>query len=540
MSDMINKDLDNEILNYILDGKGKMIPSRTSTKMLTKKGYYAYLVDRFVDNTTDSMQEILYRLVNNIETVPICPMCGKVIAFSLSNRNYPGWCSAKCRNNSDIVKEKNKNSVSKSLKRLYAENKEEILDKRSKRLNALYNVDINSGSPFSIKDVRDKSKETLNGRYGVDNIFSLESFRDNRDNIRERSVALWKSRGLDIKYVADNIIIHNGCSIHGDIELSLSDFNNRTKPDRIRTSSICPICNPLNYNSGEEYQLKEFLDSYGVKYIMHDRSVIKPFELDFYIPDIKLAIEMNGLFYHSEMGGKDRNYHKTKSELCENAGVQLLHIWEYEWVYKNDIVLSILKSKLMVIDRRIFARKCVCKCIDSKTAKSFCEMNHLQGYVQSKYKFGLYYNDELVSVMTFGKCRSILRMNNTNGCCELYRLCSLLGTVVVGGASKLFKYALEHMKLDGIRTIYTFAKRDLSVGNVYDKLGFIKEGVTEPNYFYCNIKGDKINRYSCMKHKLILKYGDSVSDMHEGDIMRKMGYYKCYDSGNIKYKYCVR
>lgn len=535
---MIDKELDNEILNYILDENHKMIPSRTSAKMLTKKGYYAYLVDRFVDNTTDSVQEILHRLVNNIEDVPTCPMCGKRILFSLSNRNYPGWCSAKCRNNSDNVKTKNKVGVSKSLKTVYGNNKQAILERRSKRLNEIYGADINSGSPFSIKEVRDRSKETLNARYGVDNVFSLEEYRDTKENIRERSVVLWKERGLDIEYNGDNVIVHNGCTKHGDVELSLGDFNNRTKAGRINVSVICPICNPLRYNSGEEDKLKEFLDSYGINYIMHDRNVIKPYELDFYIPDRKMAIEMNGLFYHSESGGKDKTYHKMKSELCESAGIQLLHIWEYDWVNKNDIVLSILKSKLGLIERRIFARKCVCKCIDIKTAKEFCERNHLQGYVQSKYKFGLYYGDELVSVMTFGKCRSILRMKDEFDSCELYRFCNVLNSEVIGGASKLLKYSLDYLRFSGIKTIMTFAKRDMSVGNVYAKLGFVREGVTEPNYFYCNIKGEKLNRYSCMKHKLASE-SDNLG-LTECEIMKRRGFYKCYDSGNIKYKYCIK
>lgn len=531
---MIDENFEKEIREYLVGSNGKMIAARSLPNVLKKRGYYDYLLQRYSDNTTTEFCETLYRFVNNINEIPVCPECGKRITFSLANRIYPNWCSPKCRNNSAEVKEKNAAGVSKAMKQVYAERKDEIKAKRAKTLNEKYGGDFESGSPFSYKEIKENAKESIIEKYGVENVLSLDKFRKTKETFRQKSIELWKSRGLDIEYTDnDTIIVKNGCPKHGDIELTLVDFNNRTRASRIKASDICPLCNPINYNSGEESALKNFLDENGIKYSCNDRSIIKPYELDFYIPEKKLAIEMNGIYFHSEMHGKPKQYHKMKTDMCENMGIHLIHIWEDTWKMKHDIVLSMLKSKLGIMTDKIFARNCVVREVDSETARQFCETNHLQGYVNSKYKFGLFYNDELVSLMTFGKCRPILNdKNEDEHSCELYRFCNKLNISVIGGASKLLTYTKEVFKKDGIDKIYTFAQRDWSDGSFYEKLGFEKIGITEPNYFYCNDSKERLSRYSCMKHKL----GEIDESLTEEEIMRKRGYFKCYDSGNIKFK----
>ena len=530
---VIDEKLDIEIKNYIIGNNGKVMPGRTNPIILGKRGYYDYLLQRYSDNTTTGMSETVYRLVNGVEEVPHCPVCGKPIVFK--NKSYSNWCSPKCRNNDPAVLAKNKAGVSASLKRVYAERKEEIQKKRAETLKERYGCSSDSGSPFSVSSFQDKAKETITERYGTDNVFRLDEFRKTKETSRRLSVALWKERGLDIKYTnRDTIIIHNACEEHGDAELSLSDFNNRTKEERLTGSCLCPICHPINYYSGEERAMKDFLESNGIEYVANDRNVIKPLELDFYIPSKNIAIEMNGIYFHSELYGKPCDYHKMKTEFCEEKGIQLIHIWEDDWLKKRDIVLSLLKSKLGITDRKIYARNCVVGEVGPADAKQFCEENHMQGYVNSSYKYGLYYKGELVSLMTFGKSRPILNSDTSEESCELYRFCNKLNTSVVGGASKLFEYAKTKLKEDGINEITTFAKRDISNGNLYRKLGFEFVGNTVPNYFYCGVNKPRLTRYECMKHKLVEKFGET--DMTEEEIMRKQGYYKCYDSGNIKFR----
>lgn len=247
-------------------------------------------------------------------------------------------------------------------------------------------------------------------------------------------------------------------------------------------------------------------------------------ELDIYIPEKKLAIEFDGLYWHSEVN-KENNYHFIKTEECERKGIQLIHIFEDEWKYKQEIVKSRLKG-LLGLNERMFARKCDCKQISYDESKNFLDMNHIQGNCVSKYRYGLFYNNELVSVMTFGESRF------KKGEFELLRFANKLNTNVIGGASRIFKHFLrEHQE---IKEIISFADRRWSKGNLYEKLGFMKVEKTKPNYFYI-INGVCENRINFQKHKLVAEGADPNKTEHQ--IMLEKGYYRIYDCGNMKFRF---
>jgi GR25 family glycosyltransferase involved in LPS biosynthesis len=249
-------------------------------------------------------------------------------------------------------------------------------------------------------------------------------------------------------------------------------------------------------------------------------SVIKNFkienhELDIYIPEMNLAIEFNGLYWHSELF-KDKNYHYNKWKLCQDNTIRLVTICEDDWNLKQDIVKSIIKNKLGVNQNKIYARKCQIK--EIKSTKEFLDNNHLQGWCQSSVNLGLFYNNELVSLMTFGKKRMIMKGKSQENEYELLRFCNKLDTSVVGGASKLFKYFIDNYKPE---QVISYANLDISNGNLYDKLGFKLEKYTGINYWWAK-DGVKYHRSNFMKHKNV-----------DPD---KEGYYKIYGTGNLKYK----
>jgi len=179
--------------------------------------------------------------------------------------------------------------------------------------------------------------------------------------------------------------------------------------------------------------LKESKPSLQIK--QHDRSVLKPLEVDLYIPDLKLAIEFDGLYWHSDDILLDRNYHLSKTQKCEEQGIQLIHIFENEWIYKQDIVKSRLKNLLGVYDKTVYARKCEVREVDSKASRAFQEENHIQGAVNAKASLGLFYENELISLMAFGKCRFDKKHE-----WEMLRFCNKLGYHVPGAAGKLLKH----------------------------------------------------------------------------------------------------
>lgn len=538
---MINEQLDKEILEYTINkNTGKIITQRCTESVFRKRNYYDYLMQRYSDNSSDSVKESYYRLVHNIDVRPTCKICGKPLEFKVNDARYQGiYCSRKCQNSDPDMIAVNAVNVSKALKRVYKERGDSVKEKRKATLSKKYGTE-GTCSPFAYKEVQNKVKSSIKEKYGVDNILQLKEFRGNTKEIfRNKSISLWKERGYDISYTDnDTVIIKNGCSVHGDIELDLKTFCNRMKADRRETSEICPICNKIHYLSGHEVMLKKFLDDNNIECITNDRKIINPLELDFYIPAYNLAIEVNGIYFHGEYSAKPKDYHKHKTELCNEKGIQLIHIWENDWITNKDLIISMLKSKLNLSGHKVGARECEIKNVSSKDAREFLEYNHLQGAINSKYRFGLYYKNELVSLMTFGNLRVSVGMKSNKTTCELYRFCNKRDWNIQGGASKLFKHAINILKNEGFKEIITFAKRDWSNGDLYNKIGFINEGYTEPGYFWVNTHGQKLSRYSCRKSNIAKT--DEEKKMTEVEIMHNRGFFRCYDSGNIKFKYTIQ
>ena len=175
----------------------------------------------------------------------------------------------------------------------------------------------------------------------------------------------------------------------------------------------CEKCNPrLIEKSLIEKEIQTFLQNeLNINnLIINDRTICDGLELDIYIPENKLALEINGNYFHSELGGKkNKYYHVNKTELCESKNIQLIHIFEDEWLFKNDVIKKRIKSILRTDStNKIFARNCIVKEINTNDYKQFVENNHLQGFTSSKIKLGLFHNDKLISVMSFGFFRKFM------------------------------------------------------------------------------------------------------------------------------------
>lgn len=282
------------------------------------------------------------------------------------------------------------------------------------------------------------------------------------------------------------------------------------------------------YNSKYEAELHEWLkEIYQGEILDNKYGIIKDDtkkQLDFYIPEKNLAIEFNGDYWHSVNTGRDPNYHLNKTLLCQEKGIQLIHIFEYEWNSKKDILKSIISSALGIYKSRIYARDCEVKEVNSKEAKKFLEENHLQGFVASKYRIGLYFKNQLVQLLCFGTSRF------KNGEIELLRMCTKLNTQVIGGFSKL----LRHQPYNNFISYVDLSKFSASG---YLKNGFKIIGQSGPNYKY--LQGENVlNRFNAQKHKLQKLLGDNFDNSKtESQNMQDAGWYKVYDCGNLKLKF---
>jgi len=245
---------------------------------------------------------------------------------------------------------------------------------------------------------------------------------------------------------------------------------------------------------------------------------------------LKLAFEFNGVWWHNELNKED-NYHLNKTELCEKQGIELIQIWEDDWLYKQSIVKSMILNKLDKIENKIYATKCEIKeIVDNSLVKNFLDKNDTHGFIDSKIKIGLFYNNELISLIIFGNHRDEMNKKEINeGEYELLRFCNKLDTNVMGGELKLFEYFIKNYNPN---KIIAYTDRSFSQGKLYEILGFNFINKTEPNYYYV-INGIRKNKLNYRKDTLIKEGFDPNKTEHEIMLDRKI--YRIYDSGNLKY-----
>lgn len=284
-----------------------------------------------------------------------------------------------------------------------------------------------------------------------------------------------------------------------------------------------------NFHSKIETEIKEFIKSLGFE-ANTDRKILNGKEIDVLIPSLKIAFEIDGLRWHNEIT-KDNNYHLRKTEQCKDCGISLYHIFEDEWEFKRDIVESRIRNILNCTQNKIFARKCQIKAVDKSIAMRFLDENHLQGKCGSIINYGLYYNNELVSLMTFGKQRKNMGRNDTGNTYELIRFCNKLNTNVVGGASKLFKHFIKEFNPS---SVISYADRRWSNGDLYTKLNFSHVHNSRPNYFYI-IGHKRKNRFGFRKDILVKEGYDANKSEHQ--IMFDRGIYRIYDCGTMLFEY---
>jgi hypothetical protein len=221
---------------------------------------------------------------------------------------------------------------------------------------------------------------------------------------------------------------------------------------------------------------------------------------------------------------QQKTYHIIKTAKCADLGIRLLHIFEDEWEFKKEIVKDIIKRSVSNTEI-IYARKCMINEVSNDVYKKFINSNHIQGYVPGIAKFGLYYNDELVSVISFSKKRLCLGAKSSPDNYELLRYASKLGTTVVGGFSRLLKHFIRQYNPTRITS---YCDIRLFEGEVYEKTGFKLYHISKPNYFYV-VGSHRENRFKYRKDVLVSQGFDKSKTEHQ--IMLERGIYRIYDCG---------
>lgn len=295
----------------------------------------------------------------------------------------------------------------------------------------------------------------------------------------------------------------------------------------------CPQCAHEIKTSGGEHEIRDFISSiYKGKIVTSYRKAFRgKMEIDIYLPELNVGFEYDGLFWHNERNQDEpAKYHLNKTNMCAEHGIQLYHIFEDEWIYKKEIVKSMIAVRVGTVSERVFARNCEIREVSKQEATEFLDRNHLQGNVGSFVRYGLFHNGELVSIMTFGRLRKITGRSNEEGSYELLRFCNKMNMTVVGGASRLLKHFEKTVKP---KMLLTYADRRWSNGNLYRTLGFNFLHDSTPNYFY--VRGDRReNRFNYRKDILVSEGYDPNKSEHEIMLERKI--YRIYDCGSKVYQ----
>ena len=528
----------------------------------------------------------------NPHATGLCKVCGRPTKFRNFKSGYPIYCSSKCSNSdpdkketcrqtvinrygvenvskSSVVKDRICNTFKEKYGVEWVGQSKEVQAKQKATCIEKYGVP----TPFQMDDFQEKSIQTCRKKYGTDYAtqsqevkskitasyidkmgFTNPSYNpdviDKRretnfknfdgkwftqtDEMIQSNHELFLNRHKNIIGETDSTYIvsceDNKCTLceSKTFEIDKNVFVQRSSQSVV----ICPIKLPLMGNASlAETELLDYIKSiYDGEIETGDRSIISPLELDIVIPDKHIAIEFNGVFWHSDFNPRMcKTYHRDKSLKCRDKGYQLLHIWEDDWYNRKDIIKDYIKSKLGLCSKRIYARKCHVREIDAHTARLFVDSNHIQGYSNATYKIGLFYDDVLVSVMLVGKLRDMMGSKPKEGHYEIYRVVSREDTEVVGGFSKMLKYFERTYNPE---CIITYGDLCYTLGNVYLKCGFTDEGLSSPCYSW-QINGVRYHRSNFMKCKLEECKKDP--SLTEDQAMRSRHAYKVWDAGKIKF-----
>ena len=322
------------------------------------------------------------------------------------------------------------------------------------------------------------------------------------------------------------------CPAHGDFEQT---------PAWHLKGNGCPTCSTRV--SKAETEIYDYLRThYGGRVIQRNtRSVIEGFELDLYLPALKLAVEYCGLYWHSEQQLKARGqtnyYHLEKLRACRARGIRLLTIFEDEWLNRRDVIESKLLYELKAPSlRRVHARKCSVVTVDASVKNQFMDANHLQQRdLTAAVSVGLEYDGEVVACMTFG------RPNVSGGGkafdWNLSRFAIKRGYVVSGAFSRLFAYFVRQFQPASVQT---FADLRWSEGKVYERNGFTLQHTTKPNYWYFKNQLKRYHRYGFRKQELAhkLKVYDQQKTEYQNmldNILNGTGMDRIWDCGNAAY-----
>ena len=555
-------------------------PKQFGTRLASNPDLKQQLADATAQYNPKNISEQVYIILNG---APVPNACGKLPLFNTFALGYRKFCGSKAV--CDCAKQQQSAIVSNRHTTSTAEQKQRIAEK--KRATCLQKY--GAASPLESSVVKEKIKQTNLHRYGVETPFQSAAIQDQikQHNLNTLGVEFpLQSAQVRAKGISTTIERHGSLmsqaraalfekydgnpfahpAVKEKIKQSLQQRYNRSSPkhmhlfdeqlsvlqDRsqfealltnktfalaaqelgVNDTTIGRYCEYYDLRNVKaptkiinEHFIKTILDELGVNYIQNTKSIIAPYELDFYLPEHAAAIEVGSIWHHSELNGKrGKFYHWNKWVACSAAGISL-----YQW-FDDELRTSpeVIKNKIQYITgnikNRVGARLVSVGSVSVAEERLFLDTNHIQQFSSDRqYVFGGYYDSELVAVMAF-------KRRDEQDDIELTRYATKLRTNYPGLFTKMFKHACIHLP---DRNIISFSANCHSNGNLYKASGFEQSHIVKPTYFYTKNYHSKEGRYQYIKKRLLEKYPSLDHTKTEWQLMQELGYDRIWDAGKI-------
>lgn len=508
----INRDdiTDDVIKNDYLIGD-TINTNKLQEKYIKEHGYYDYLINRYTDSY--SLTETIYRICNSIEIKPVCEICSKPVRLKSLKDGFDNVCSDICSRKNSITYVDDDFIKNLSLKG-------QAFRKDWRGYNKVYEYLHNKfGDQFRTYD-----EAVYMVRQGITEIpkcpvcGKFVRYRKNRNNgiihytkycsnecysldVRQQTVdTLVKETGINIQIDNDKYKFINACNIHKTFYMDMDMFHSRCRPDRLTHNNVlCPICNPeRNTETNIEQKIKYLLDNKNLNYVQHTRDLIDGKELDFYLPKYKLAIECNGMYWHS-IHKKDKNYHKEKYEVCKAKDIKLLQFWEYDIIHSLNVISNIID--MFTLDTCQHGNILV-KQISNDIYESYKKVYWFNREERTNIKIGIYDEDTLVCITSARETHKDIHVTNIIPCKQI-------------NISKIIQYIVTYLQKQG-KPIKLYMKHDLAQESINIVQSTTKK-YTREVFYYDQSKNIILSKVYNKK-----LYGNDIK-------------YLCYTSGITEY-----
>ena len=467
-----------------------------------------------------SLEEKIICLKLGITQRPRCRSCAaEILSMPHSTRGFSAYCSKRC-----------------SAQGTAASN----LKKRSATMLERYGATGTLGAA----DLRAKAEATMIDRYGA----GFGSAPEVRHRITETNIVRYggaspaASAAVAVKSAASKIA-RTAAMHQRNIEALGYDFEAPLRSMRaparvthrcgashlfdfsaVQRYPICPSCEAVPGSSAAEREIGDFVESLGFEVIRRAKLGSPRFEIDVLVPALQLGIEYHGLYWHSSAVGTAPMKHQQRRAAAAACGVQLIQIFEDEYLLKKEIVLSVLAQKLKRTARTVFARRCEVRDVPPAEATEFFTRTHLGGAARSTLAVGLYLQNQLLA------CAGVARSRYHKGGFELIRFSTELNTTVPGALSRLLK------RLP--RPLISYCDLRFGEGGGYRTVGFKDLGDTAPGYWY--FKRPEMGRVhrSMLQRKKMLRMLPNSEEMNlktERELAAELGYNAIYDAGHRRF-----